>query len=58
MGVRRNFSRGGKVDVFLILFQVVHDATQMDEHKTLRPFYTTKKMPNVTTVFSFKKILH
>jgi len=28
------------------------DATQMDIHKTLYPFYTTKKMPHVTVTIT------
>jgi len=35
MSVHRNFSRGGNVDISLILFQVANNATQMDLHKTL-----------------------
>jgi len=49
MGVRRNFSRGGTVDISLILFQVANDAMQMDLHKTLYPFYTTKKIAHEST---------
>jgi len=33
---------------FAHLLQVADDATQIDVHKTLYPFCTTKKMPNVT----------
>jgi len=39
-------------------------ATQMDVHKTLHLFHTTKKMPNVKATaaqlqcFPYKKILH
>jgi len=33
---------------FAYPFQVVDDAGQLDVHKTLHLFYTTKKMPNVT----------
>jgi len=33
MGVRRNFSKGGKSRHFAYLFQFVGDATQMDVHK-------------------------
>jgi len=45
MGVRRNFSEG---EHFADRFQVADDAMQMDFHKTLCPFYITKKMPCVT----------
>ena len=62
MGVRENFSRrGSKVNISLILFRFqMMQAMQMDVHKTLYPFYTTKKMPNVmatiaNSVFSTKK---
>ena len=47
MGVRTNFSRGGKVDIYPV-FHVVDDATHMDVHKTLYLFNTIKKMPPVT----------
>ena len=40
MGVRRNFSRGGNVDISRILFEIANDAMQMDLHKMLYPFYT------------------
>jgi len=33
---------------FACPFQVANDAMQMDVHKTLWPFYTTKKMPHIT----------
>jgi len=33
---------------FAYPFQVSDDATQMELHKTLYPFYITKKMLNVT----------
>jgi len=53
MGVRRNFSRGGQSRHFAYPFQVVDDATQMDVHKTLHPFYTTKKIPNATATVAY-----
>jgi len=31
-----------------------NDATQMDVHKTLNPFYTTKKMPHDTVTITKK----
>ena len=46
MGVRRKFSRWGKVDI-LHLFQVADDAMQMNVYKTLYAFYTTKEMHQV-----------
>jgi len=49
MGVRRYFSRRGNVDISLILFQVVKDAMQIDLHKTLYPFNTTKKIHHEST---------
>jgi len=53
MGVRRNFFTGGQRRHFAYPFQVVDDATQMDVHETLHPFYTTKKMPNVTATVAY-----
>jgi len=52
---------GGQSRHFAHPFQVVDDATQMDVHKTLHLFYTTKKMPNVTatvvySVFPLRKL--
>jgi len=35
MGVRRNFSKGGKIRHFAYPFQVADDAMQMNVHKTL-----------------------
>ena len=40
--------QGGQSRNFAYPFQVVDDATQIDVHKTLHLFYTTKIMPNVT----------
>jgi len=37
MGVCRNISRGGNVDVSLILFQIAKHVMQMALHKTLYP---------------------
>jgi len=47
MGFRRNFSRGGNVDILLIIFKFC-DVVQKDLHKTLYHFHTTKKMTQVT----------
>jgi len=63
MGVRRNFSRWGQSRHFAYPFQVSDDAMQMDVHKTLYPFCTTKKMANVmatvaNSVPSTMKILY
>jgi len=60
MGVRRNFSRGRQSRPFAYPLQVVDDATQMDIHKTLHSFDTTKQMPIVTatvvcSVFPLRK---
>jgi len=60
MGARRNFSRVGKSRPFADPLQVADDATQMDVHKTLHSFYTTKQMPIVTatvacSVFPLRK---
>jgi len=59
-GRPQKFFHGGKSRHFAYPFQVVDDATHMDVHKTLHPFYTTKKMPNVTatvvySVFPLRK---
>jgi len=40
---------GGNVDVSFIIFQVANDAIQMDLHKTLHRFSTTKKIPKEST---------
>jgi len=55
MGVRRNFSREeGNLDVLIILFRLPASdvAMQMDFHKKLYTFYTTKKMLHVTGTVS------
>ena len=44
----QKFFQGGQSRHFPYPFQVSDYATQIDVHKTLYPFYTTKKMPNVT----------
>ena len=48
------FQGGGQSRHFAYPFQVVDDATQMDVHKTLHPFYTTKKIPNATATVAYK----
>jgi len=48
MGVRRNFSRGQRRH-FADHFQVADLAMQMDVHKKLFCFYTTKKIPLEST---------
>jgi len=53
MGVRRNFSSGGQSRHCAYHFQVVDDATQMDVHKALHPFYTINKIPNVTATVAY-----
>jgi len=53
MGARSNFSMGGQSRPFAYPLQVVDDATQMDVHKTLHSFYTTKKMPIVTATVAY-----
>jgi len=62
MGVRRNFSRRGQNQHFSYPFQVADDATQIDVHKTLHPFYATNKIPSVKATVansvSSKKFLH
>jgi len=44
-----HFPGAGNVDISLILFQVANDAMQMDLHKTLYPFCTTKKISHEST---------
>jgi len=46
------FQSGGKHRHFVYPFQVADDAMQMNIHKKLCPFYTTKKMPRVTVTVS------
>jgi len=53
MGARRNFSRRGQSRPFAYPLQVVDDATQMDVHKTLHSFYTTKQMPIITATVAY-----
>jgi len=43
------FPEGGNVGIVLILFQAANDAMQMDLHKMLYPFCTTKKIPHEST---------
>jgi len=38
---------------FAYRYQVVDDATQIDIHKSLHPFYTTKKVPNVMATVTY-----
>jgi len=40
--------KGGQSRHFAYPFQVLGDVMQIDVHKTLHLFYTTKKMPNAT----------
>jgi len=44
---------GGQNRHFAYPFQFVDDATQTDVHKTLHPFSTTKKKPNVTATVAY-----
>jgi len=48
MGVRKNFSRVGKVDILVVHFRLLTIQMQIDVHLTLYPCYTTKKMTHVT----------
>ena len=43
MGVRRNFSRGGNVDISLTLFQFANDTMQIDHHKMLFTLSTPQR---------------
>jgi len=58
MGVRRNFSKGAGNVIILrgYVFLVADVAMQMDVHKTLYCFYTTRKCP-VKPRASFASIL-
>ena len=47
MGVRKYFSRVGKVDILVVHFRLLTIQIQIDVHITLYPCYTTKKMTHV-----------
>jgi len=46
MGVRKNFSRVGKVDILVVYFRLLTTQIQIDVHTTLYLCYT-KKMTHV-----------
>jgi len=48
MGVSKNFSRVGKVDILVDHFRLLTTQMQVDVHITLYPCYITKKMAHVT----------
>jgi len=48
MGIRKNFSRVGKVDILVVHFRLLTIQMQTDVHITLYPCYSTKKMTHVT----------
>jgi len=48
MGVRKNFSRVGKVDILIVHFMLLTTQIQIDIHITLYFCYTTKKLPTLT----------
>ena len=48
MGVRKYFSRVGKVDILVVHFRLLTIQMQIYVHITLYPCYTTKKMTHVT----------
>jgi len=48
MGVLKNFSRVGQVDILVVYFRLLTIQMQIDVHITLYPCYTTKKMSHVT----------
>jgi len=51
--VRENEQQSWLSWVFVSLKgNIADDAMQMDVHKTLYPFYTTKKMPHVTVTIT------
>jgi len=45
------------LSIFAPTVNIVDDAMQMDFHKTLYPFYTTKKMPHVTVTITKKRFV-
>jgi len=48
MGVRKYFSRVGKVDILVVHFRLLTIQMQIDVHITLYPCCITKKMNHVT----------
>jgi len=48
MGVRKYFSRAGKVDILVVHFRLLTIQMQVDVHITLYLCYITKKMTHVT----------
>jgi len=48
MGVRKYFSRVGKVDILVVHFRLLTIQIQIDVHITLCICYATKKMTHVT----------
>jgi len=48
MGVRKKFSRVGKVDILDVHFRLLTIQMQIDVDITLYPCYITKKMSHVT----------
>jgi len=48
MGVRKYFSRVGKIDILVVHFRLLTIQMQIEVHITLYPYYTTKKMTHVT----------
>ena len=50
-------SSGGTVAVAHLRGSTADDAVQMDVHKTLYPFYTTKEIPCVTVTITEKRFV-
>ena len=50
-------SSGGPVAVAHLRGSTADDAVQMDVHKTLYPFYTTKKIHRVTVRITKKRLV-
>ena len=48
MGVRKYFSREGKLDILVVHFRLLTMQMQIDVHITLYPCYSIKKMTHVT----------
>jgi len=57
MGVRKNFSRVGKVDILVVHFRLLTIQMQLDVHIMLCPCYTTKKMTYDTATVTKMRFL-
>ena len=57
MGVRRNFSRVGNVDILFILFSLLTMQCKWTLTKRFASFYTIKKEPHVTAAVTKMRFL-